>query len=78
MSKLVRSGGFAPAQALVVEYDDTFCCLCDRDAMRGWVHISSQLLVCTECMSDPEANDGAVGVRTSERVKAMADAPIIW
>jgi hypothetical protein len=48
----MRSGGFAPAHALVIDLEDTYCLFCSRDARRGWIHIASQHLVCTECMRD--------------------------
>jgi hypothetical protein len=74
----MRSGGFAPAHALVIDLEDTYCLFCSRDARRGWIHIASQHLVCTECMRDPDADEGAVGMRTSERVMAVESRPAIW
>ena len=72
MSRLLREGGFAPASSVVSRLDlhNTYCAFCWHDAASGWLHVASQSLVCTWCLRDPDADDGAVG--RSERASLGA------
>jgi hypothetical protein len=60
------------------DFESPYCAFCWRDAAEhGWLHVLSQRLVCTQCLTDPDDEDGAAGRRAAERVAAIQD-PLIW
>ena len=79
MSRLLREGGFTPASAVVsqLDLDNTYCAFCWRDAASGWLHVASQRLVCTGCLRDPDADDGAAGRRASARLSELENV-MVW
>jgi hypothetical protein len=41
-----------------------------RDVGHGWPHVATQSLVCTTCLKDPDAEDGAAGRRAHVRLRS--------
>lgn len=78
MSKLLREGGFAPVSALLtpLDLDSPYCAFCFRTAEFGWIHVTSQQLVCVECLNDPDAEDGTAGRRAQVRLRELEDVKI--
>ena len=76
--RLLREGGFAPASSVVspLDLDNPYCVFCWREAGHGWLHVQTQSLVCTTCLRDPDADDGAVGRRASVRLSELQDATV--
>ena len=78
-SRLLRGGGFVPASSVVSQLDiaDPYCSFCWRDVGHGWLHVATQSLVCTTCLKDPDADDGAARGRAHIRLTELANV-MVW
>ena len=73
----MREGGFVPATSVVSALDvDPYCAFCFSEDP-AWLHVTSQRLFCTQCLPDPDADDGAAGRQASVRLRKLDDA-MIW